>query len=212
MAKVYITVVSRWDEVEQLFLDVCKLVTGDNRRLTIYKPNTNTLISYDATLTISAESSNLIKRYLMENKVTDREVTDAQELGKNKKPKQYYYGFAIFKLSVPPRISISYDIIETHIKLPITNYREGIVDMINKNRVVVISGDTGSGKTTQVPQYILNDYNVRNEPCRIICTQPRRIAAVSMADRVAYERNEDVGNAGETKRFERVCSVCISRL
>lgn len=146
---------------------------------------------------MSAESSNLIKRFLIENKVTERERTEAKELAMNKKPNQYYYGFAIFKLLVPPQVSVSRDIVDTHAKLPITEYRQTIIDMINKNRVVVIAGDTGSGKTTQVPQYILEDHCARNEACRIICTQPRRIAAVSMADRVAYERGEVVGSAGK---------------
>lgn len=147
---------------------------------------------------MSTESSNAVKQFLLDNSVSDREMSEAQELGKNRKPKKYHYAFAIFKLSVPPRISISYDIIDTHVKLPITNYRDEIMDVINKNPVVVIAGDTGSGKTTQVPQYILDDCTSKNEPCRIICTQPRRIAAVSMADRVAYERSEDVGTSGKT--------------
>lgn len=146
---------------------------------------------------MSSESTNLIQRFLIEHKVTERERSEAKELATNKKPSQYHYGFAIFKLLVPPRISISRDIIDTHAKLPITEYRQTIVDMVNKNRTIVVSGDTGSGKTTQVPQYILDDHCAKNEPCRIICTQPRRIAAVSMADRVAYERGEVVGSVGK---------------
>lgn len=129
--------------------------------------------------------------------MTDREISEAEQLGKTKHSNKHHYGFAIFKLSVPPKVSVPYHIIGIHIKLPITNYRQSIVDTINKNRVLVIAGDTGSGKTTQVPQYILDHYAKKNEPCRIICTQPRRIAAVSMADRVAFERNETVGNAGK---------------
>lgn len=114
--------------------------------MTIYKPNSNTLISYDATLELTQKSTSLIKRFLQENHVSDRELSEAQEVGKCKVPKKYYYGFAIFKLSIPPRISITHEIVETHVKLPITNYRQAIVDMINDNRVLVISGDTGSGK------------------------------------------------------------------
>lgn len=58
----------------------------------------------------------------------------------------------------------------------------------------MISGDTGSGKTTQVPQYIMEMSSERKEPIRIICTQPRRIAAMSVAERVASERDERLGS------------------
>lgn len=79
--------------------------------------------------------------------------------------------------------------------LPIYAYRQYIIDTIEANQVVVISGDTGSGKTTQVPQYLLETCQQRQKPCRIVCTQPRRIAAISIAERVAFERNERVGDA-----------------
>lgn len=57
----------------------------------------------------------------------------------------------------------------------------------------MITGDTGSGKTTQVPQYLLELFSEKKEPARIICTQPRRIAAISVAERVASERAEHLG-------------------
>ena len=56
---------------------------------------------------------------------------------------------------------------------------------------------TGCGKSTQVPQYILDDWMVNaseNRHCNIVCTQPRRISAMGVAERVAAERNEKVGN------------------
>ena len=57
----------------------------------------------------------------------------------------------------------------------------------------MISGDTGSGKTTQVPQFILEHFCDTKQPVRILCTQPRRIAAMSVAERVASERGETLG-------------------
>lgn len=57
----------------------------------------------------------------------------------------------------------------------------------------MITGDTGSGKTTQVPQYLLELSSEKDEPVRIVCTQPRRIAAISVAERVANERGEPLG-------------------
>ncbi|CAG8556777.1 15728_t:CDS:10 [Funneliformis mosseae] len=73
-------------------------------------------------------------------------------------------------------------------KLPIESRKDDIIHTIRDNRVVVLSGSTGCGKSTQVPQYIL-DYCLQNcVPVNIICTQPRRIAATSLAHRVASER------------------------
>lgn len=59
---------------------------------------------------------------------------------------------------------------------------------------MIIRGEPGCGKSTRVPQYLL-EYWVKNqglEPVRIICTQPRRLAAISLAERVANERQERV--------------------
>lgn len=68
-----------------------------------------------------------------------------------------------------------------------------ILDGIGGFSVVIIEGPTGCGKTTQVPQWILDDSYQKRKPCKIIVTQPRRIAAISIAKRVAQERGWDVG-------------------
>ncbi len=77
--------------------------------------------------------------------------------------------------------------------LPIANHRQEIVRVIESNSVTVIQGETGSGKSTQVAQYIL-DHHVRSQKyCNIVCTQPRRIAATSIAKYVSQCRGWDVG-------------------
>ena len=68
-----------------------------------------------------------------------------------------------------------------------------IINTIESNQVTVIQGATGSGKTTQVPQYILDHYASKKEFCNIVVTQPRRIAAVSIARRVCHERGWQAG-------------------
>ncbi len=75
--------------------------------------------------------------------------------------------------------------------LPIVDRREEIISAIREHQVLVISGETGSGKTTQIPKMCLQaGRGVRG---LIGCTQPRRIAAQAMADRVAEELNTPLG-------------------
>ncbi|CAF4823163.1 unnamed protein product, partial [Rotaria sp. Silwood2] len=64
---------------------------------------------------------------------------------------------------------------------------------IEKNQIFILVGETGPGKTTQTPQFILDDQILKNKgsQCRIICSQPRRIGATSVAERVAQERGEN---------------------
>nr|CAD7611072.1 unnamed protein product [Timema genevievae] len=88
---------------------------------------------------------------------------------------------------------------ESQANLPVAQYREQIVTSVLKDRVVVIAGDTGCGKSTQVPQYLLKaGFN------RIACTQPRRIACISLCKRVAYETLNEFGSeVGYQIRFEK---------
>lgn len=63
--------------------------------------------------------------------------------------------------------------------------------------MVVVSGETGCGKTTQLPQFVLEEEIEagRGSDCNIICTQPRRISAMSVAARVAAERGDALGQS-----------------
>ncbi|XP_054743401.1 probable ATP-dependent RNA helicase spindle-E [Anastrepha obliqua] len=78
--------------------------------------------------------------------------------------------------------------------LPIHDNKDQILNAIRKNPVVVLEGDTGCGKTTQVPQYILDEAYENRDYCKIVCTQPRRIAAISIARRVCQERKWEEGS------------------
>ncbi|XP_022087605.1 putative ATP-dependent RNA helicase DHX57 [Acanthaster planci] len=80
-------------------------------------------------------------------------------------------------------------------KLPAWQEQEKILETLDKSQVVVVSGMTGCGKTTQVPQFILDASLKRPGPslCNIICTQPRRISAMAVAERVANERDVRLG-------------------
>ena len=78
-------------------------------------------------------------------------------------------------------------------KLPVYKYHDEIVRTIETNQVTIVQGVTGCGKTTQVAQYIIDDYARQNRHCNIVVTQPRRIAAMSIARRVCDERRWPLG-------------------
>lgn len=85
--------------------------------------------------------------------------------------------------------------------LPIFSVREELLNVIRENQVVVIVGETGSGKTTQLTQYLYEE-GYANDGL-IGCTQPRRVAASSVAKRVANEKGGKVGDlVGYAIRFE----------
>lgn len=91
--------------------------------------------------------------------------------------------------------------------LPAWQEKENILDMLDRCQVLVISGMTGCGKTTQIPQFILDASlaGPAEQVANIICTQPRRISAISVAQRVAQERTECLGNSvGYQIRLESV--------
>lgn len=83
----------------------------------------------------------------------------------------------------------------TRRELPAFQAKSRVLDVYNRGQVVVISGGTGCGKSTQIPQLLLDEGLERGRPLRIICTQPRRISAVGLAERVAAERCEPVGRS-----------------
>ncbi|XP_053657459.1 ATP-dependent RNA helicase TDRD9 isoform X1 [Cherax quadricarinatus] len=82
---------------------------------------------------------------------------------------------------------------DQELALPIFDVQKEILAKIAQNRVVVIKGETGSGKSTQVPQFILDEAVEKNRHCNIVVTQPRRIAAISLASRVCKERGWQLG-------------------
>ncbi|XP_023531681.1 DExH-box ATP-dependent RNA helicase DExH5, mitochondrial-like isoform X2 [Cucurbita pepo subsp. pepo] len=89
------------------------------------------------------------------------------------------------------------EMLEFRKKLPAYKEKDALLTTISQNQVIIISGETGCGKTTQVPQFILESEieSLRGAVCSIICTQPRRISAMSVSERVASERGEKLGES-----------------
>jgi len=81
--------------------------------------------------------------------------------------------------------------------LPIAVYRSQITTCVEQNQVILLCGETGCGKSTQLPAFILEHELANGRPVKIFCTQPRRISAISLAERVSQELGEPSGAVGQ---------------
>ncbi|KAJ3327314.1 ATP-dependent RNA helicase dhx29 [Blyttiomyces sp. JEL0837] len=91
------------------------------------------------------------------------------------------------------------ELLKVRSALPVYAMREEIIQHIENFQVVIISGETGSGKSTQIPQFIVESMiqNSKSQLCNVICTQPRRISAISIACRVSEEMGDGSDLAGQ---------------
>ncbi|VDO94179.1 unnamed protein product [Soboliphyme baturini] len=105
-----------------------------------------------------------------------------------------------------------YDLYKKRSALPVFEYREKFMELLQQNQELVLMGETGSGKTTQIPQWCLEYVRLKYgtavagggeaRKC-VACTQPRRVAAMSVATRVAEELDVQLGSeVGYSIRFE----------
>ncbi|KAF5107610.1 hypothetical protein DV452_004922 [Geotrichum candidum] len=100
------------------------------------------------------------------------------------------------------RIDLKNKLFQTRIQLPMYQAGEEVVERIMANEVTVLLGETGSGKSTQLPQLLYAQGN-KEEPQRIAITQPRRVAAINLATRVSEEMGEVLGQkVGYSVRFQ----------
>ncbi|KAI8920799.1 P-loop containing nucleoside triphosphate hydrolase protein [Powellomyces hirtus] len=95
------------------------------------------------------------------------------------------------------------DILNTRRNLPVHKQRDEFLELVHNNQTIILVGETGSGKTTQIPQFLLYDEQPQHKGRMIACTQPRRVAAMSVAKRVADELDVNLGDeVGYSIRFE----------
>lgn len=96
-------------------------------------------------------------------------------------------------------------ILQQRMSLPIFQYRIQVLEALEKSQILLLGGATGCGKSTQIPNYILEHMTLAGcgAQCNILVTEPRRVAAVSLSQRVAYERGENIGfRVGYIVRFD----------
>ena len=88
------------------------------------------------------------------------------------------------------------EMLKSRMTLPIWNYKSELLQAIESHQVIIVCGETGCGKSTQLPAYVLENELSNGRSCKIYCTEPRRISAISLARRVSEElgeRKSDVG-------------------
>ncbi|RDK45315.1 P-loop containing nucleoside triphosphate hydrolase protein [Aspergillus phoenicis ATCC 13157] len=83
--------------------------------------------------------------------------------------------------------------------LPIWNFRDEILNTLDTHRALIICSETGSGKSTQIPSFILEHEMKQGRPCKIYVTEPRRISAISLARRVSEELGENKNDVGTAR-------------
>jgi hypothetical protein len=100
-----------------------------------------------------------------------------------------------------------YQILEKRLALPVFEFKDRFIEIVKQNQITVLVGETGSGKTTQITQFLLDGgFCVKGSDGKVkgvACTQPRRVAAMSVARRVSEEMDVELGQeVGYTIRFE----------
>ena len=95
-----------------------------------------------------------------------------------------------------------FELFRKRIQLPVWEYQEKFMDLLARHQCICLVGETGSGKTTQIPQWCV-DFAKKMGKKGVSCTQPRRVAAMSVAQRVAEEMDVSLGQeVGYSIRFE----------
>ncbi|KAI4886479.1 hypothetical protein NFI96_011911 [Prochilodus magdalenae] len=177
---------------------------GLHRFLTISKKDGSEGAKSIMTFNFTANSKHVVRSLLQRFPVSNKERTDllprterglsvSLEAGDSSRDKNRTSGRLNNGIpQVPPKRGPS-ELESFRRSLPVFERQEEVVATIQENQVVLVVGETGSGKTTQIPQFLLDDSNRKGIPCRIFCTQPRRLAAIAVAERVAAERGESIG-------------------
>ncbi|KAH7164260.1 P-loop containing nucleoside triphosphate hydrolase protein [Fusarium sp. MPI-SDFR-AT-0072] len=89
--------------------------------------------------------------------------------------------------------------LQSRMQLPMWNFREQVLTAVDENQVIIVCGETGCGKSTQVPSFLLEHQLSQGKPCKVYCTEPRRISAISLARRVSEELGENRNDLGTNR-------------
>jgi ATP-dependent RNA helicase DHX29 len=126
---------------------------------------------------------------------TDSDQSDQERAKRQPYGPEYYQNIWLRK-SGSPRYQ---HMLASRMQLPMWQFRQQVVDVVEREQVVIICGETGCGKSTQVPSFLLEHQLLLGKPCKIYCTEPRRISAISLARRVSEELGEGKGDIGTNR-------------
>ncbi|XP_059313551.1 DExH-box ATP-dependent RNA helicase DExH7, chloroplastic isoform X2 [Lycium ferocissimum] len=190
----YASLILQWEEGDSV-----KDIVDDQVERRAYFVDSLLDASSSETITHSDVSNNAIEEKFLEPHTTKDKTAAADFTAKN--PRKEAESLSLKKEQEGRKKLKKYqEMLKSRAALPIADLKGKILHSLEENDVLVICGETGCGKTTQVPQFILDDMieSGRGGHCNIICTQPRRIAAISVAERVADERCESSPGSSES--------------
>ena len=167
---------------------------------------------------IIIEKIRISKTDIKKSEITDKSVIDASDVGDAGGVKKIKdegagplssSGGSTLKpgLKMNPYTAMPYtpryfELFRKRIALPVWEYQDKFLELLNKHQSICLVGETGSGKTTQIPQWCV-EYARKVGKKSVSCTQPRRVAAMSVAQRVSEEMDVSLGQeVGYSIRFE----------
>jgi len=107
-----------------------------------------------------------------------------------------YYQKIWHEKSTTPKFQ---NMLRSRMQLPMWQFREQVLSAVEANQVIIVCGETGCGKSTQVPSFLLEHQLSLGRDCKIYCTEPRRISAISLARRVSEELGENKSDLGSPR-------------
>ncbi|KAH6842284.1 P-loop containing nucleoside triphosphate hydrolase protein [Chaetomium sp. MPI-CAGE-AT-0009] len=125
----------------------------------------------------------------------DSDQSDQERAKRQPHGPEYYQNIWLQKSSSPRYQQM----LASRTQLPMWQFRQQVVDIVERNQVVIICGETGCGKSTQVPSFLLEHQLLQGKSCKIYCTEPRRISAISLARRVSEELGESKSDLGTNR-------------
>ena len=183
-------------QADERLEDQIESLCSDIKRSTLYRnrPRLNSLMTGDDDPATMLQVKPPVQLYVPPRR---RQATDQMLAAKSAKLLEQRKEYL-----VDPRME---KMRTTRSSLPVYSKSDEVLKHIEDHDVTICMAATGSGKTTQLPQLILDAWIDRGDgaKCNIVCTQPRRLAAISVANRVAAERGETIGQSvGYQVRFE----------